>query len=336
MSVVIDHGDSGKLAQPLEPAADPLKLAQRRRGRLERSSQCFDHAERRDRVSEVVQPRHRQPEGDRTPARPANPSLGAIVSLYDVADPKIGVGIETEPAHRRFHPQAHLLGAGIVRADNRDPGPAGELDEGVFQSGHGAVAFEVVGLDVVDHGHGGMQGQKRLIELVGFHHEQLVACHQRIAPPAAHSATGNAGGIEPGRGQRFSRHHRRGGLAVRPGDAHRVGALDQLGQRHLAGHDRQPQLPGPLQLRVGGRHRGGDDDGSGTGKMGRRRVPGTAPTPSARRSPAPDESTSHPLTATPRRQAMSASALIPAPPIPMKWTVRLSEGLNSAMFDGLM
>ncbi len=41
-------------------------------------------------------------------------------------------------------------------------------------------------------------------------------------------------------------------------------------------------------------------------------------TPSAARSAAPDVSMSHPLTATPRRQAMSASALIPAPPIPMK------------------
>ena len=43
-----------------------------------------------------------------------------------------------------------------------------------------------------------------------------------------------------------------------------------------------------------------------------------------------------PLTTTPRRQAMSASALMPAPPIPMKCTVRVSEGLNKAISDGLM
>ncbi len=46
--------------------------------------------------------------------------------------------------------------------------------------------------------------------------------------------------------------------------------------------------------------------------------PRSTGTPSAARSAAPLGSVSHPVTTTPRRRAIEASALIPAPPIPTK------------------
>ena len=85
----------------------------------------------------------------------------------------------------------------------------------------------------------------------------------------------------------------------------------------LRGTIGKTQLPCPLELGMAGGDRGRDHEGPDSGQMSRV-VPCAIRTPSAARSAAPVGSVSQPLTATPRRQAMSASALIPAPPIPMK------------------
>ena len=54
-----------------------------------------------------------------------------------------------------------------------------------------------------------------------------------------------------------------------PEIADRARPFDQLGQRHLAGHDGKTQLPCPLQLGMPGGDGGGDHDGPDTGEVGR-------------------------------------------------------------------
>jgi hypothetical protein len=58
--------------------------------------------------------------------------------------------------------------------------------------------------------------------------------------------------------------------------------------------------------------------------------------PRAATSAAPLGSLSHPVTKTPRRRAMRAKALIPAPPIPMKWMGRESDGSKRSMLGKLI
>ena len=93
------------------------------------------------------------------------------------------------------------------------------------------------------------------------------------------------------------------------------------------GHHRQPERASPRELRMSGRDRRRHDDRAGTFQ-----VRGIVPLPDTRAHGGEVGRTigseSHPLTTTPRRQAISASALMPAPPIPTKWTGRRSVGLN--------
>ena len=127
--------------------------------------------------------------------------------------------------------------------------PAGELDERVLQRRHRAVALEVIRLDVVDDRHGRMEREERLVVLVGFDHEQIVArrparCHPRCSPARRRSRSGSS----PAAVSASVVMTVVVVLPWVPEIATDARARDQLGQRLLAGHDRETQLPGPLQL----------------------------------------------------------------------------------------
>jgi hypothetical protein len=72
----------------------------------------------------------------------------------------------------------------------------------------------VVGLDVVDDRHGGMERQERLIVFVGLDHEQVVAVDVRVPAPGRDPPACEPRGVQAGRGQGFGGHDRRGGLSV--------------------------------------------------------------------------------------------------------------------------
>ena len=103
----------------------------------------------------------------------------------------------------------------------------------------------------------------------------------------------------------------------------------------LRGTIGQVQLARPRQLRVLGRHGGGHHDRAGpldvrriVARMDRDPEGGQVRGTGGIGIAAGDRN--------PRRQAMSAKALIPAPPMPTKWTGRGSAGLNRFMVDELM
>jgi hypothetical protein len=91
-----------------------------------------------------------------------------------------------------------------------------------------------------------VQRQKCLVELVGLDHEEILACHPSIAAPGTHPATGNAGRVEAGGRESLGGHDRGSGLPVGTRNPDCLCARDQLGERRLAGHNRQSQSSSPL------------------------------------------------------------------------------------------
>ena len=174
-----------------------------------------------------------------------------------------------------------------------------------------------------------MQRQERLVVLVGLDHEEIVAGDPRVAAPGAHPSARDAGGREPGRGKRLGGHHGRGRLAVRarrpppsappdqrrpaPPSAAPPAARARAPGRAPDGRPAPPRSPPPR-----GRPRGARD-----------RVPARSARPSRRRRPRPPDRCRSRSRRRPRAgRRSSASALMPAPPTPTKWTGRLSVGVN--------
>jgi len=82
---------------------------------------------------------------------------------------------------------------GIVGTD-QDPARAPrEGHERLLQGLERTVAFEVIGLDVVDHRDRRGEGEESLVILVGFHNEKPVSSRPRVASPFIHSAPGDSG-----------------------------------------------------------------------------------------------------------------------------------------------
>jgi hypothetical protein len=86
----------------------------------------------------------------------------------------------------------------------------------------------MIRLDVRDHRHRRREGEEGAVVLIRLHHEETVATGAKVPLPrrdatACQSRRGVAGGR-----QRFRRHDRRRGLAVRSGHGHELGAGDRL------------------------------------------------------------------------------------------------------------
>ena len=72
----------------------------------------------------------------------------------------------------------------------------------------------MVGLDVVDDRHRGVEREERLVVLVGLDHEEVVAVDQSVSAPGRDPPARQSRGMQAGRGQGFGGHDRGGGLAV--------------------------------------------------------------------------------------------------------------------------
>ena len=137
-------------------------------------------------------------------------------------------------------------------------------------------------------------------------------------------------GSRPRGGERLGGHDGGGRLAVRAGDADRLADPDGRGERLGATDHRDAELARARELRVVlGHRRGGDDARAPATCAGRGRRPRECRAARDRRPPF--GLASQPVTAIPRRASSSASALIPAPAMPTKWTGRESWASKSVM-----
>jgi hypothetical protein len=268
MRVVVHYRHAAVLPQPLEASAHAAEGGERLGGPAQVATDGVCGGEGGDGVPQIVHTRYPEAQRQRPPAPPADRGLGPVGMLGHVGDPHVRLGGETEAAKPAGQALRDAAGARIVRAHDRGLRPPGELDERVLQRRHGAVALQVVGLDVVHDRDSRMQREKGLVVLVGLDDEEVVAGDQGVAAPGTHPPAGDAGRRQAGGGQSLGRHHGRRGLAMRARHRHRAGAPDQRRQRFLAGHDWQPQGSRPLQLRMSRGDRRGDDHRARAFQMG--------------------------------------------------------------------
>jgi hypothetical protein len=140
----------------------------------------------------------------------------------------------------------------MVEAHHRQPverDPVREVDERLLQRLDRAVVIEVLGIDVGDDRDGRRQVEERSIRLVRLDDDPLAPPElgigaERVELSAHHRRRVQAGMIEDGGDEGSS-----GGLAVRPGDRHRILQPHQLGEHFGAADD--GYAPGPRRERLG-------------------------------------------------------------------------------------
>ena len=186
-------------------------------------------------------------------------------------------------------------------------------------------------LDVRDRRDGGRQREEGAVVFVGFDDEQLVAAAAQIPSPRGHASADDAGRVPPGGGERLGGHDGGRRLSVRAGDADRLPCLDRSRERLGAANHRDAELARASELGVVARHGRGRDDGLRARSRAQDRGAARRRCRAARVLRCALGLASHPVTAIPRRANSSASALIPAPAMPTKWTGRGSCASKSVM-----
>ena len=182
VSVVVHHRDTTVLAEPLEPAAHAGECGQGLDGGLQGATQRIDRGQSAHGISQIVDSGNREPQPSFAASAPRNRGLRAASALLHLADSNVGIGGEAEP-HGTGHVRGHALGARIVCTHERDPSASREFDEGILERLHRAIALQMVGLDVVDDRHRGVEREERLVVLVGLDHEEVVAVDQSVSAP---------------------------------------------------------------------------------------------------------------------------------------------------------
>ena len=136
-----------------------------------------------------------------------------------------------------------------------------EVDEGVLDVGHVAIAVHVLAVDVGDDCEDRPEFQEGAVALVGLGHEVLGLAQAGIGTHGIDAAANDDRGIEAPGGQ-DKRHHRGGrGLAMHAGDGDSVFEAHQLGQHFGAGNHGDVEGLGRNNFRVvAGHGRTGDDD----------------------------------------------------------------------------
>ena len=182
MSVVVDDGDTAHLAQSIKPPAD---AAERRKGGergVDVGVQRERDAERGSRVAQIVDAGNLQ----RQPHRPAagqrhvcRRTLGPELTRDDgqVA------AANAEAPCCRTEALRHTVAARVGRTDECPRRAAGEFNERVLERRHRPIALEMVRLDVVDHGDGGLECEEGLVVLIRLDDKALVAVQERVAAP---------------------------------------------------------------------------------------------------------------------------------------------------------
>ena len=140
--------------------------------------------------------------------------------------------------------------SGVIHADDRPARGRSELRERPLELGRAAVvAFQMIGLDVVDHRHRWCQREKRLVVLVRFDDVERRSPHAGVAAPGRHTTAHETRRVPPRRRERLRAHRRRRRLAVCPRD----------GDHCAPGHHRSQRVGTP-------QHR--DAKRAGTGELG--------------------------------------------------------------------
>jgi len=187
-----------------------------------------------------MQPRNPQREAQLPPVRQDHPCARAGVVQLGIRDAHVRVAREPHAPHWPGHARRDAARAGVVRSRDHAPRAARELHERVLECLHGAVALEVVGLDVVHDRHRRRERQERAVELVRLDHEQLTPTQPRVPTPRSDTAAGESRRIPPGGRQRLRDHRRRGRLAVGSGNSHHGPAGDSLAERIGPPHHGDP------------------------------------------------------------------------------------------------
>ncbi len=229
----------------------------------------------------------------------------------------VGVAPARVPGEQRRGPV-------VVGADDHaptGPHPVQEVPEALEDPGVVAVDVEMVLLHVGHDRDVRRQTQEGAVVLVGLHHEEGARAEPEVALPPGDPAPYEAGRIESRTHEDLGRHRGGRGLPVRPRDrdhapagnprAERLGPLEDGNPATARGHQLGVVLRAPRT--------------SPRGRMPHRRARASCPTRTdaprvARRRMASLSFASHPLTRPPLRRTSSASAHIPAPPMPTKWT----------------
>ena len=200
---------------------------------------------------------------------------------------------------------------------------AEELVERGDVGGGAAVVVEVVGLDVRDDRDLGRERQERRVALVGLGDEDVAGALVGAGAGGGEVAADRERRVEAAVLQRDGEHRRGGGLARGAGDGGQPAPAGQRGERRGAVLDGEAALAGGGELGVALPDRGGHHDGGGRlGQVRRRRARRAPPRPApGARARWPTPGRRSPVTRSPRASRMRAIPLIPAPPMPMKWTV---------------
>ena len=106
------------------------------------------------------------------------------------------------------------------------------VEEGLLDVGHVAVAVHVLAVEIGDHGEDGRELEEGAVALVGLGDQILRAAQPGVGAERVDAATHDDGGIESAGGEHRGNHRGGGGLAVHAGDGDAVFEAHQLGQ-HL-------------------------------------------------------------------------------------------------------
>ena len=206
VGVVVDEGDAGGIAEPLKPPPDTGELVQRQEGRGEIRLQRKGDPERCRRVEEIVDSGNLQLQLDSAPIGEAH--VGARTSGPQVARGHQEIAaLEAKPPDAVAGTRRDAIAPGIGRPDQGPLSTVGILGEGDLERVERSVAFEVIGLDVVDHRDGGLERQECLVVFIRLNHEELITVEQRIAAPQRHPAPGKPGRVLPRGPERHGGHH---------------------------------------------------------------------------------------------------------------------------------
>jgi hypothetical protein len=169
-------------------------------------------------------------------------------------------------------PRGQGLDFGVVGADRREAVERDVLDEVLEALLHRvevAPVVQVLGVDVGDDGHGGLQLQERPVALVGLDHDPVALADLGVGAVGVDDPAVDHGRVQGAGVQQGGDHRGGGGLAVRAAHGDRELQPHQLGQHLGAAHQRQALVAAGGHLDVVGLDRGGIDDGRRAFDIGR-------------------------------------------------------------------
>ena len=237
----------------------PWKLAKPCGDHLVGDAHLRRHADRGQRVLDIVPAGHRQVRCPRSCAprhggRGSTRRTVAAGHRHDILAAHVGLGGEAvgddPPVAQARDDRLHL---GMVDAEQGravEGHVLDELDEGVLHLLEAAIMIEMLGIDVGDHRDRAVEPQEAAVALVGLDHHPVGLAEPRVRAVGVDDAAVDHGRIDPAGVEHRRDHRGGGGLAVRA--RHRDGELEphQLGQHLGPPHHRDAPLIGRDDLGI--------------------------------------------------------------------------------------